>query len=154
MTVDAITSEIFIDAPVQTVWELVTRPENLNQWWTDDAEFDFAPGGTGHFGWVDKGTAHRDSTPITIESIVEFRFFSYRWVYEPGAVPGEGNSMLVEFTFEARDGGTLFRVEESGLESMPWSASDKASFVGDHENGWTFHLGTLRDVALSRATSN
>ena len=61
--------------------------------------------------------------------------------------------MLVEFFFESRSGGTLLRVEESGLETMPWSTSDKESFLGDHEQGWSFHLATLREYAHGKVTN-
>jgi uncharacterized protein YndB with AHSA1/START domain len=153
VTIEAIKSEVFIEAPVGVVWELVTQPENLNQWWTDEAEFVLEPGGTGQLVWIDKASSHRDMTALTIESVVEHHFFSFRWVYEIGETPREGNSMLVEFYFESRDGGTLLRLEESGLESMPWSTSDKESFSSDHGHGWSFHLATLREYAQAKVTN-
>ena len=153
MTIDAIKSEVSIEAPVGVVWELVTQPENLNRWWTDEAEFDLETGAVGQLVWIDKATSHRDMTALTIESVVEHHLFSFRWVYESCETPREGNSMLVEFFFESRSGGTLLRVEESGLETMPWSTSDKESFLGDHEQGWSFHLATLREYAHGKVTN-
>ena len=68
MTIDAIKSEVFIEAPVGVVWDLVTQPENLNRWWTDEAEFDLETGAVGQLVWIDKATSRRDLAALTIES--------------------------------------------------------------------------------------
>src|SRR5205814_2755016 len=43
----AIEKEVVIEAPLEVVWRLVTDPEQIRQWFADEAEVEQGVGGTG-----------------------------------------------------------------------------------------------------------
>lgn len=47
MEYGSIEREIHIDATPEVVYEVVTAPEHLRQWWPDDADLEPVPGATG-----------------------------------------------------------------------------------------------------------
>lgn len=53
MTKEFIKSEIVVNAPLKQVWEALTEPEHLKNWYTKEAEIDFREGGRGYMdhGW-------------------------------------------------------------------------------------------------------
>ena len=48
---DTIEQEISIQAPIATVWDVITKPEYINQWFGSQAEIDVRPGGKGRLIW-------------------------------------------------------------------------------------------------------
>ena len=47
MEYGSIEREIRIDASPEVVFEVVSSPEHLKEWWPDEATLDPVPGGTG-----------------------------------------------------------------------------------------------------------
>src|SRR3954447_10456047 len=93
--------QVRIDASPATVFEVITSPEHLKEWWPDDAALDPTPGAVGQLVFGDRasGTAH---TPeITVVEAVPSRLFSFRWVYPEGEQAEAGNSLLVTFELAA-----------------------------------------------------
>jgi uncharacterized protein YndB with AHSA1/START domain len=48
-----VTREIVFPAPPGEVWEALTEPERLEEWFANDVELDAQPGGAGVFRWDD-----------------------------------------------------------------------------------------------------
>ncbi|WP_161524782.1 SRPBCC domain-containing protein [Alteribacter lacisalsi] len=50
---DSVKRDIVVNAPIERVWEALTRAEHLNRWYTKEAEIDFQVGGRGRMnhGW-------------------------------------------------------------------------------------------------------
>jgi uncharacterized protein YndB with AHSA1/START domain len=48
-----VTREIIFPASPDEVWEALTNPDQLEQWFANDVEFDPRPGGAGVFRWDD-----------------------------------------------------------------------------------------------------
>ena len=50
---DSVKREIIVNAPLEQVWDALTKPEHLNRWYTKNAEIDFRVGGKGYMnhGW-------------------------------------------------------------------------------------------------------
>ena len=44
---DTIEQEISIQAPIATVWQVITQPEYISQWFGSQVEIDIRPGGKG-----------------------------------------------------------------------------------------------------------
>src|SRR5262245_43405832 len=63
MVADRIEREILIEAPVEVVWEVVTRPDQIRRWWSDEAEVDLRPGGAGTLTWNLRATNQRATVP-------------------------------------------------------------------------------------------
>ena len=135
--------EIFIAAPVDVVWRAITEPDQIVQWFSDEADVELRDGYEGALTFTSRGTAEPTVAQITVQAFEPDRSFSYRWSYEPGVVPHEGNSVLVEFVLRAENGGTRLRVAESGLDLLDWSQQQKDDYVADHNRGWAKHIGDL-----------
>jgi uncharacterized protein YndB with AHSA1/START domain len=48
-----VTREVVFPAPPEEVWEALTEPERLEEWFANDVELDVHPGGEGVFRWDD-----------------------------------------------------------------------------------------------------
>ena len=80
MEFGTIEREIYVEAPPEIVFEVVSSPGHLKQWWPDDARYDPSPGSTGEivFGDPDAGGA------VVAFTVVDARppsRFSFRWTH-------------------------------------------------------------------------
>ena len=48
-----VTREVVVPAPPEEVWEALTDPEQLEEWFANEVELDLRPGGAGRFRWND-----------------------------------------------------------------------------------------------------
>jgi len=147
MDKDTIEREVMIEAPVETVWGIVTEPRNIVRWFADQAEVDLRPGGDVTFtfesGVEGKGKVERVEPPS---------LFSFRWTSpEPGRdmEAAQGHYTLVEFSLDARGEGTLLRVVESGFAALEMSAAENEALAERHLGGWGMFLDRLAGVASS-----
>ena len=143
---DTIEREITIAAPVERVWELITRPEHVGTWFGDaGAEIDLRPGGALTLRWEEYGTVHG-----RIERVEPMSLFSYRWApyKDPGgSEPGQGNSTLIEFMLSETGEGTRLRVVESGFSSLDATPERQAALRQGNVEGWEIEFGHLADYA-------
>lgn len=145
MRVDEIRRELVLAAPIDRVWEALTRPEHLSSWFGDIAEIDLRPGGRAKFGWTEY-----DSISDAIIEVVEAPTrFAFRWEAVAG-VPVEDVSTLVDFTLEAEGEGTRLTMVESGFASLPEEEYEHR--FQDNTSGWKAELNDL-DVYLTGVTS-
>jgi uncharacterized protein YndB with AHSA1/START domain len=100
-----ITREIVFPTSPDEVWEALTDPEQLEQWFANDVELDPRPGGAGVFRWDDG--EERRATVVVAEPRERLVF---DWDDE-----GE-----VEFVVEEIEDGTRLRVRETSPE---WSTA-------------------------------
>jgi uncharacterized protein YndB with AHSA1/START domain len=100
-----ITREIVFPTSPDEVWEALTDPEQLEQWFANDVELDPRPGGAGVFRWDDG--EERRATVVVAEPRERLVF---DWDDE-----GE-----VEFVVEEIEDGTRLRVRETSAE---WSTA-------------------------------
>ena len=142
--------EIFIEAPVDVVWRAITEPDQIVQWFSDEADVELKTGYEGALIFTEHSSKEPVVAHITVQAFEPDRSFSYRWAYEPGVVPGEGNSVLVEFVLIAETGGTRLRVVESGVDLLDWSQEQKDDYAADHNHGWAKHIGDLGEYAASK----
>jgi uncharacterized protein YndB with AHSA1/START domain len=96
-----VTREVVLEAPVEEVWEALTDPEQLEEWFANDVELDLEPGGDGVFRWDDGEERH--AKVLVVEPGERLVF---DWADE-----GE-----VEFTLEEVEEGTRLLVRESTPE--------------------------------------
>jgi uncharacterized protein YndB with AHSA1/START domain len=147
VSADRIEREIDIDAPIDVVWAVITEPEHITGWFTDDAELDVRPGGEGRFGWDVIATTSKLVVNLRVVRLDPPTFFSFRWHYPDGDEPTETNAPLVEFSLEARGDSTRLRLVERGLERIARSDEEKATYLAEHTRGWTVIVERLRDYA-------
>lgn len=142
MELGTIEREVYIEASPEIVFEVVSSPDHLKQWWPDDARYDPTPGSTGEivFGDRDAGGA---VVAFTVVDAVPPRTFSFRWTHPAGEVAAEGNSLLVTFDLTPSAGGTLLKMTETGFREMGWEIAVLEQQYQEHVTGWDFYLPRL-----------
>jgi uncharacterized protein YndB with AHSA1/START domain len=146
---DSVEREILIEASPEVVWSVITEPEQISRWFSDEADVEGRVGADGTLTWRPGGRGGRKEletiVPIRVVDAEPFRRFSFRWNHSQGAAPNESNSALVEFTLIEETGGTRLRVLESGIGTVTHDEEGKTRYLEDHEHGWEKHLGELVD---------
>ena len=135
MTPDRIEREILVAAPVERVWEVLTKPEHIAVWFGPGTpSVDLRPGGYLVLDHGDYGPF-----PTRIEKVDPPSYLAYRWASgHPGEPATDTNSTLVEFTLVAEGGSTRLTVTESGFATLviPVGREANASYES-HTQGWT-----------------
>jgi uncharacterized protein YndB with AHSA1/START domain len=123
--------ELTIAASADVVWAHLTTAEGLVRWVGPDAVAEPVPGGA--LRWT-----HPDGATVVgrfVELVPHRRVvFSYGW--EDGRMGVPPGSTTVEIDLTEEGGVTTLRLVHHGL---PPEAVD------DHERGWAYFLGILRD---------
>lgn len=142
MEYGTIERELHIDASPEVVYEVISSPEHLREWWPDDAELDPVTGVVGSISFGDplSPDAHRET--LTVVAADPPRRFAFRWVTAEGPAT-EGNSLLVTFDLSASGGGTLLRFSEAGFRERGWEAAVLEETYLDHARGWDHFLPRL-----------
>lgn len=137
MTVDtkAIEKVVRIDARPETVFRLLTDPQEYVRWKGNLAELEPRPGGTYRVDFQEKGiVAGR------FVEVVPGRRVVFTWGWEGNAVVPPGSS-TVEIDLEPDGEGTRLRLVHRGL---PEGA------LASHTEGWDYFLPRLVNVAEGR----
>lgn len=139
MVPDNIEREVLINAPIETVWSIVTEPRHIGSWFSDSAEVDLRPGGDLVLTWDALG-----STVATVEKVDPPHAFAFSWVSPEPDREAEGRgSTVVEFLLRSKDDGTLLRVVESGFAELAGSEERNAELAARHAGGWGGFLDKL-----------
>lgn len=137
--------EVLINAPVEVVWRTVTEPDQITQWFADQAELEAEPGARGYLGFGDQGG------PIVVEAVDEPTRFSFRWNAPAGEEATAENSLVVEFTLEpVAAEQTRLTVVERGLELLAWPEAEKVRYAEEHRNGWPKFTDRLAGLFATR----
>jgi uncharacterized protein YndB with AHSA1/START domain len=124
------------------VYQVISSPEHMREWWPDGAEFDPVPGAKGTITFGDPTAPDAMVAPITVLEADPPRRFAFRWVYDDGPAV-ETNSLLVTFDLVASGDGTLLRFKESGFRERGWEAAVLEEAYLDHARGWDQFLPRL-----------
>jgi uncharacterized protein YndB with AHSA1/START domain len=143
MEYGSIEREIHVEASPEIVFEVVSSPVHLREWWPDEVTLDPVPGATGElvFGNDDDPRAH--VAEITVVDAEAPRLFSFRWVYPEGEVATDSNSLFVTFVLTPSGGGTLVRMTETGFREKGWEVAVLEEQYNDHVSGWNFFIPRL-----------
>jgi uncharacterized protein YndB with AHSA1/START domain len=137
MEFGSIQRELYIEASPEIVFDVVSRPEHVAEWWSDEASFTLVPGENGHLGFG----PHVES--FTVVDAEPPRRFSFRWTHPAGQVADAANSFLVTFELTAAGAGTLLRLTETGFRERGWEAAVLEEHYHDHVRGWDMFLPRL-----------
>jgi len=132
----SIEREIRVAAAPEVVYEVISSPEHLREWWPDEADVDAVAGAVGSVSFQ-----RADETMVVPLTVVEAdppRRFSFRWDYDDEFATPE-NSLLVTFDLVAVEGGTLLRFAETGYAE----AAKSDEILADHTSGWDYFLPRL-----------
>ena len=147
MEYGSIEREIYVDASPEVVFEVVSRPEHLREWWPDDAALEPDAGrhgrarrsatATGRVGTWCRSRSSKSTPP---------RMFSFRWAYDPSDAADAGNSLLVTFELAPSGAGTTLRMTETGFREKGWEVAVLEAAVPGPRQGWDRFLPQLARV--------
>ena len=143
MEFGTIERELYIEASLEVVFDVVSSPEHLREWWPDEAEISAVPGEAGRIGFGDASAGDLTWVQFTVVDAVPPRHFSFRWTHDEGATAGPGNSLLVVFELEPSGTGTRLRMTESGFRDRGWDEAQAAAQHAEHVAGWDHFLSRL-----------
>ncbi|MBB5867209.1 uncharacterized protein YndB with AHSA1/START domain [Allocatelliglobosispora scoriae] len=153
MEYGSIEREIHVDASPAVVFEVISSPEHLKEWWPDEAEIKPVVGAEGHIVFHGAASEEPKIEPITVVEAEPPRRFAFRWVYEAGDAPGPDNSLLVTFDLEPSGAGTRVRMTETGFRERGWEAAVLEHAYQDHVRGWDHFIPRL-GAYLARLVSS
>src|SRR4051812_28862418 len=113
MEYGSIERELRIDAAPEVVYEVISSPEHLREWWPDDAELVPVAGAIGTVTFGDPASPDATVEQITVVGAASPRRFAFRWAYDRGESAGPDNSLLVTFDLVPSGDGTLLRLTET-----------------------------------------
>jgi len=90
--------EIVLPAPREDVWDALTDPDRLAEWFANDVDFDLRPGGGASFRW-----SNGEERSATVTEVDPERRLAFEWDDE-----GE-----VQFTLDDDADGTRLTVVET-----------------------------------------
>jgi uncharacterized protein YndB with AHSA1/START domain len=149
MEYGSLEKQITIAASPAVVYQVVSSPEHIARWWTDEANFDPTPGATGVLVWRDRARTRPFAAEIMVVDAVPGERFSFRWLGPEGEIPTAENSMLVSFRLVPCAEGTLLTVREEGMREQGWEAAVLEEYCRSHDDGWTRHLADLASYVAS-----
>ncbi|MFC5730002.1 MULTISPECIES: SRPBCC domain-containing protein [Nocardioides] len=148
MEFGAIEREIYVDAAPEVVFEVVSRPEHVREWWPDDARYDLTPGSPGEIVFGDPD-ADGVAVAFTVVAARPPRLFSFRWTHPVGATAAAGNSLLVTFDLIPSGDGTLLKMTETGFREMGWEVAVLEQQYREHSVGWDHYLPRIAPYLAS-----
>ena len=143
MEFGSIEREIHVDAPPEIVFEVISSPRHIREWW-NGAETDLSPtaGAVAEIAWG-RDTAEPHIEPLTVVEADPPRLFSFRWVYEGEATATPRNSLLVTFELVPSGAGTVIRMTETGFREKGWEIAVLEEQYHEHESGWDHYIPAL-----------
>jgi uncharacterized protein YndB with AHSA1/START domain len=95
--------EIILPNPREEVWEALTEPERLEDWFANDVDLDLRPGGGASFRW-----SNGEERSATVTLVEPGRRLAFEW--DDCGLEGGGE---VEFTLDDDADGTRLTVVET-----------------------------------------
>ncbi|HJT18429.1 MAG TPA: SRPBCC domain-containing protein [Thermoanaerobaculia bacterium] len=129
----SVAREVEIAARPETVWKLLTDPNDYVRWMGSRATLEVRPGGKYH---VDVVPGHVASGKFVEVDPPRKLVFTWGWEGSAGVPPG---SSTITFELIPRGKGTLLRFTHRDLPD--------ASAVASHAEGWDHYFDRLATVA-------
>ena len=128
-----------INAPVETVWELLATEEGVNRWFTDESTLEGQVGGALVFRW--RELANDGGTMELYGRVVQYdpgACFVFDWQADSGTY-----DLRCQIEFEVAGDGTVVRLNEQGFQNTPRGLQD----LLNRQSGWSQQLTRLKVFA-------
>jgi len=145
--------ELYIDAAPEIVFDVISKPEHVAQWWPDNADYQVVPGAVGEITFGDRGRGEKRECIAVIE-VDRPRSFSFRWTHPAGDEGGAGNSLLVTFELVPTGAGTTVNFVETGFRELGWDAAATEALYNDHISGWNLFLPKIAPYVASLVSAS
>jgi uncharacterized protein YndB with AHSA1/START domain len=148
----SIERDIHVDASPEVVFEVISRPEHMREWWPDEARFEPVAGAPGELVWRDAETGETTTVALAVVEVDPPKRFSFRWCF---ADPDRnGNSLLVTFDLAPTGTGTRIRMSETGFREMGWEVAVLEEHYREHESGWDHYMPALGTYVARRVCTS
>lgn len=138
---------IVIGASIETVYEVVSEPHHVAQWWPDRANFRPVPGDAGSIQFGESSDGEVVEHLTVVEATRPTRF-AFRWKHPAATAAAAHNSLLVVFELVADGNRTRLTMTETGYEHLAPDA-DGRELRKEHVAGWGFFLPRLVTYATT-----
>ena len=142
MELNSIEREIHIEASPDVVFEVISAPEHVRQWWPDEAAYEPTLGSSGDIVFGSRSAPDAKVVALTVVEAEPSRRFAFRWVYDDAEATPE-NSLLVTFDLVPSGSGTLLRFTETGFRDKGWAPAELEQNYTEHVHGWDYFLPRL-----------
>ena len=134
---------IIIDASPEVIFNAITDPEELTQWFPDQAVFEPSIGGKVSFDFSEKKSGKEEGCEVqgTIIEFISNRKISYTWEHMNNS--SEISKTVVTWELEKiKNDGTRVNLKHTGSKT---NEIDK-----EHDEGWTYFLPRLKEYCEGR----
>jgi uncharacterized protein YndB with AHSA1/START domain len=143
---DTIERDVFIAAPPEKVWDLISVPG----WWINDDTLDLDS--VERLADDRAVVHHRDAGDFLVERLAADapRTVTFRWLVSgaqtrrPDAAADQFLYTRVTFTLTPEPGGTRLAVTESGFAAATMDEEARSRAYADNSQGWEIELGVAR----------
>jgi uncharacterized protein YndB with AHSA1/START domain len=129
---DTLVREVFIAAPPETVYALLTTAEGLCQWMAAEATVEAHPDGLIRWRFENGDVVRGAFVVLEPHRRIEF---TYGWEVGFAEIPPGSTTVTIDLT--AKDDGTALRLTHAGLPTR----------AAAHDEGWQYFLGRLATTA-------
>lgn len=137
----AVEKTLHLRASPERVWQAITDPGQIAQWFPDRTDLEPRAGGVGWFDWTEHG-----KYAVRVEEVDAPRRLVWTWARERDVALEDAARTTVEWTLTpAGNGGTKIFLRETGF-------TDPAARDGNDE-GWDKELGELVDYLAAAVGS-
>ncbi len=151
MEYGTIERDIDVDASPEVVYEVISKPEHMQEWWPDEAHFEPIAGAPGELIWRDAATGETSTVAMAVVEANPPKRFSFRWCFaEPVR---SGSSLFVTFDLTPVGAGTRIRMTETGFREMGWEIAVLEENYNDHVSGWDRFIPMLGEY-IAKLVSN
>jgi uncharacterized protein YndB with AHSA1/START domain len=148
----SIERDIHVDASPEVVFEVISRPEHMREWWPDDARFEPVAGAPGELVWRDAKTGETTTVALAVVEVDPPKRFSFQWCF---ADPDRsGPALLVTFDLVPTSTGTRIQMSETGFREMGWEVAVLEEQYREHEIGWDHYMPLLGAYVARRVASS
>jgi uncharacterized protein YndB with AHSA1/START domain len=136
-SINRIEKQILLKAPRSRVWRALANPAEFGAWFGVKMTGPIMAAGHHLSGNITYQGYEHLVMEIWIERVEPERYLSWRWhpaAIEAGVDYSAEPTSLVEFELEEVEGGTLFKVAESGFDRLP--SARRAKVFGMNTRGW------------------
>jgi uncharacterized protein YndB with AHSA1/START domain len=146
MSSDVVVREVLVDAPIDLVWDVVTKPEHVKHWFS---ETDLQPeaGAEGEFRFA--GDEQRPAVVLraVVDRAIPPHTFELHWTGHPGEPEDDHPWTSVLFKLTSEGDGTRLSVTESGFDAVGLKGVAAENYRQGHERGWKEFIDKLAQHA-------
>ena len=135
----SVSRTVHVLSPRAEVWDAITLPERISQWFGDSATLpELAIGAPGVLHWDEEG-----DFAFVVTAIVDGYLFEFRWARDPDTPVRDDTATTVRFTLADSPTGTVITVVESGFASLAGDDASRLEHLRGNREGWELEIDQL-----------